>query len=54
MEGMANVATLMLAPPPEPIIQTVSEAATSTNNVVHLVQLVKSMREMSCEPYLCE
>jgi len=51
MEGMANAATPMLAPPPAPIIPTVSEAATSTNDVVHLVRLVKSMREMGCEPY---
>jgi len=51
MEGMANVATPMLAPPHAPIIPTVSEAATTTNDVVQLVRLVKSMREMSCEPY---
>jgi hypothetical protein len=51
MEGMANVATPMPAPPPAPIIPTVSEAATATNDVVHLVRLVKSMREMGCEPY---
>jgi hypothetical protein len=51
MEGMANAATPMPAPPPEPIIPTISEAATTTNDVVHLVCLVKSMREMGCEPY---
>jgi hypothetical protein len=51
MEGMANAATPMPAPPPAPIIPTVSEAATTTNDVVHLVCLVKSMREMGCEPY---
>ena len=47
MEGMANAATSM----PAPIIPTVSEAATATNGVVQLVRLVKSMREMGCEPY---
>jgi len=52
MEGVANVATAMPAPPPAPIIPTVSEAATTTNDVVQLVHLVKSMREMGCEPYL--
>jgi len=51
MEGMANVATSMPAPPPVPIIPTISEAATATNDVVQLVCLVKSMREMGCEPY---
>jgi hypothetical protein len=51
MEGMANAATPMPAPPPTPIIPTISEAATATNDVVHLVRLVKSMREMGCEPY---
>ena len=51
MEGMANVATPMPAPPPAPIIPTISEAATTTNDVVQLVRLVKSMREMGCEPY---
>ena len=51
MEGMANVATLMPAPPPVPIILTISEVATATNDVVHLVRLVKRMREMGCEPY---
>jgi len=34
---MANVATPMPAPPLAPIIQTISEAATATNDVVHLV-----------------
>jgi hypothetical protein len=52
MEGVANVATAMPAPPPAPIIPTISEAATTTNDVVQLVHLVKSMREMGCEPYL--
>jgi len=51
MEGMTNTTTPMPAPPPAPIILTVSRAATTTNNVVHLVRLVKSMREMNCEPY---
>jgi hypothetical protein len=51
MEGMANAATPMPVPPPAPIIPTVSEAATATNDVVQLVCLVKSMREMGCEPY---
>jgi hypothetical protein len=51
MEGMANAATPMPASPPAPIIPTVLEAATTTNDVVHLVCLVKSMREMGCEPY---
>jgi hypothetical protein len=46
MEGMANAATPMPAPPSAPIIPTISEAATATNDVVHLVRLVKSMREM--------
>jgi hypothetical protein len=49
MEGMANVATPMPAPPPAHIIQTVSEAARATDNMVHLVRLAKSMREMGCE-----
>jgi hypothetical protein len=49
MEGMANVAIPMPAPPPAHIIQTVSEAARATDNMVHLVRLVKSMREMGCE-----
>ena len=51
MEGMANAATPMPAPPLAPIIPTISEAATSTNDAVQLVRLVKSMREMGCEPY---
>jgi hypothetical protein len=51
MEGMANAATPMQAPPPAPIIPTISEAAPTTNDVVHLVRLVKSIREMGCEPY---
>jgi hypothetical protein len=51
IEGIANVATPMPAPLPAPIIPTVSEAATATNDVVHLVRLVKSMREIGCEPY---
>jgi hypothetical protein len=51
MKGMANAATPMPAPTPAPIILTVSEAATTTNDVVQLVHLVKSMREMGCEPY---
>ena len=51
MEGMANAATPMPAPPPAPIIPTVLEAATAINDVVQLVRLVKGMREMSCEPY---
>jgi hypothetical protein len=51
MKGMANAATPMPAPPPAPIILTISEAATATNDVVQLVHLVKSMREMGCEPY---
>ena len=54
MEGMANVATPMPAPPLAPIIPTILEAATATNEVVQLVCLVKSMREMGCEPYLGE
>jgi hypothetical protein len=33
------------------LLQTISEAATATNDVVHLVRLVKSMREMGCEYY---
>jgi hypothetical protein len=45
MKSMANAATPMPAPPLVPIIQTISKA------VVHLVRLVKSMREMGCEPY---
>jgi hypothetical protein len=48
---MANAATLMPAPPPAPIIPTVSETATATNDVVHLIRWVKSMRKMGCEPY---
>jgi hypothetical protein len=51
MEGMANAAIPMPTPPPTPIIPTVSEVVTTTNDVVHLVRLVKSMREMGCEPY---
>jgi len=51
MEGMANATTPMLAPSPAPIIPTFSETATATNDVVQLVRLVKSMREMGCEPY---
>jgi hypothetical protein len=51
MEGMANAATPMPAPPPTPIIPTVSETATATNDVVHLIRWVKSMRKMGCEPY---
>jgi hypothetical protein len=51
MEGMANDATPMPAPLPVPIIPTISEAATATNDAVHLVRLVKSMREIGCEPY---
>ena len=51
MEGMANAATPMLAPPLAPIIPTISEAATTTNDMVQLVRLVKSMREMGCEPF---
>jgi len=51
MEGMANAATPMPAPPSAHIIPTISEAATTTNDVVQLVRLVKSMREMGCEPY---
>jgi hypothetical protein len=51
MEGMANAATPMQAPSPAPIIPTISEAAPTTNDVVHLVRLVKSIREMGCEPY---
>jgi hypothetical protein len=56
MEGMANAATPMPAPAPAPapIIPTVSEAVTAKNDVVQLVRLVKSMREMGCEPYLGE
>ncbi|XP_061947386.1 uncharacterized protein LOC133670792 [Populus nigra] len=50
MEGMANAATPMPAPAPAPIIPTVSEAVTATNNVVQLVRLVKSMREMVVNP----
>jgi len=51
MEGMANAATPMPAPAPASIILTVLEAVTATNDVVQLVRLVKSMREMGCEPY---
>ena len=51
MEGMANAATPMPAPPPAPIIPIVLKAATTTNGVVHLVCLVKSMRKMGCEPH---
>jgi hypothetical protein len=51
MEGMVNAATPMPAPPPVPIIPTVSEAATAINDVIQLVRLVKSMREIGCEPY---
>ncbi|XP_073263532.1 uncharacterized protein [Populus alba] len=51
MEGMANAATPMLTLPPAPIIPTILEVATATNDVVQLVRLVKSMREMGCEPY---
>jgi hypothetical protein len=51
MEGMANAATPMPAPPLAPIKPTVSKAVTATNDMVHLVHLVKSMREMGCEPY---
>ena len=54
MEGMANAATPIPAPPLAPIIPTISEAAIATNDVVQLVRLVKSMREMGCEPYLGE
>jgi len=56
MEGMANAATPMLAPAPAPapIIPTVSEAVTAKNDVVQLVRLVKSMREMGYETYLDE
>jgi len=51
MEGMANAVIPMPTPSPTPIIPTVSEVVTATNDVVHLVRLVKSMREMGCEPY---
>jgi hypothetical protein len=54
MEGMANAATPMPAPLPTPIIPTISKATAATNDVVHLVCLVKSMREMGCEPYSSE
>jgi hypothetical protein len=54
MEGMANVATPMPTPPPAPIIPTVSKAAITTNDVVQLVRLVISIREMGYEPYSSE
>ena len=36
MEGMASVATHMPAPPPEPVIPTISEAATTINGTSSL------------------
>ena len=56
MEGMTSATTPMLVPLSAPIAQTISKVATATttNNMVHLVLLVKIMREMGCEPYLGE
>jgi len=47
----AHMPTPQPPPPPTPIAPIILEEATTTDNVVHLVRLVKSMREMGCEPY---
>jgi len=52
MKGMAGSATQTT--PAMQIPQAAPATGTTTDNVVLLVQLVKSMREMGCEPYMGE
>jgi hypothetical protein len=52
MEGMAGSATQ--STPTTQIPQAAHMTNMATDNVVPLVRLVKSMREMGCEPYMGE
>jgi len=52
MEGM--VITKTHAALTAPALQTTLEVSATTDNTVLLVRLVKSMREMGCEPYMGE
>ena len=52
MEGMAGSATQTTSTTQIP--QAVPMTSITTDNVVPLVRLVKSMREMGCEPYTGE
>jgi hypothetical protein len=52
MEGMAGSATQKT--PTTQMPQAAPMTSTTTDNVVLLVRLVKSMREMGCEPYMRE
>jgi hypothetical protein len=52
MEGMAGSATRTT--PTTQIPQAAPMTSMTTDNVVPLVRLVKSMREMGCEPYMGE
>ena len=52
MEGMAGSTTKTT--PTTQIPQAAPLTSMTTDNVVPLVRLVKSMREMGCEPYMGE
>jgi len=52
MKGMVGSATQTT--PTTHIPQAAPVTSTTTDNVVPLVRLVKSMREMGCEPYMGE
>ena len=52
MEGMAGSVTQTT--PTTQIPQAAPMTSMTTDNVVPLVRLVKSMREMGCEPYMGE
>jgi len=52
MEGMVGSATQTT--PTIQMPQTAPMTSTTMDNVVLLVRLVKSMREMGCEPYMGE
>lgn len=52
MEGMATSMTQIV--PATQVPQATTGIIPTTNSVVSLIRLVKSMREMDCEPYLGE
>jgi len=52
IEAMPGASTLTI--PIAPAVQAASAATTKADNVVTLVRIVKSIRELGCEPFLGE
>jgi hypothetical protein len=52
IEAMPGALTLTI--PIAPVVQAAPTATTKADNVVTLVRIIKSMRELGCEPFLGE